>query len=41
MAEVRRHVREELADDRAVFVLDAITFPKSGDDSCGVAHQFR
>jgi DDE superfamily endonuclease len=41
MAEVRRHVREELADDRAVIVLDATTFPKSGDDSCGVARQFR
>ena len=37
MAELRRHVREDLADDRAVIVLDATTFPKSGGDSCGVA----
>src|SRR5689334_15108874 len=32
MAELRRHVREELADDQAVVVIDASTFPKSGDD---------
>ena len=37
MAELRCHVREELADDQAVIVLDASTFPKSGADSCGVA----
>src|SRR5918993_178897 len=30
MAELRRHVREELGDDRAVIILDASTFPKSG-----------
>src|SRR5262249_41660211 len=40
MAELRRHVREGLADDRAVIVLDATTFPKSGGDSCGVARQW-
>ena len=40
MAELRCHVREELADDRAVIVLDATTFPKSGADSCGVARQW-
>jgi SRSO17 transposase len=40
MAELRRHVAEELADDRAVIVLDATTFPKSGGDSCGVARQW-
>src|SRR5512144_2159357 len=40
MAELRRHVREELADDRAVIVIDATTFPKSGGDSCGVARQW-
>src|SRR5512144_2387155 len=40
MAELRRHVAEELADDRAVLVLDASTFPKSGSDSCGVARQW-
>ncbi|MBI1188264.1 MAG: IS701 family transposase [Alphaproteobacteria bacterium] len=40
MAELRRHVAEELADERAVLVLDATTFPKSGDDSCGVGRQW-
>jgi SRSO17 transposase len=40
MAELRRHVAEELGDDRAVLVIDATTFPKSGADSCGVARQW-
>jgi SRSO17 transposase len=40
MAELRRHVAEELGDDRAVIVIDATTFPKSGADSCGVARQW-
>src|SRR4029078_9124269 len=40
MAELRRHVAEELGDDRAVLVIDATTFPKSGDASCGVARQW-
>src|SRR3954468_24443159 len=40
MAELRRHVREELADGQAVIVIDASTFPKSGADSCGVARQW-
>jgi SRSO17 transposase len=40
MAEVRRHVAEELADAQAVIVIDATTFPKSGGDSCGVARQW-
>ncbi len=40
MAELRRHVAEELASDQAVVVIDASTFPKSGDDSCGVARQW-
>src|SRR3954447_13909900 len=40
MAELRAHVREELGDDRAVLVIDASTFPKSGSDSCGVARQW-
>jgi SRSO17 transposase len=40
MAELRDHVREELGDDRAVLVIDASTFPKTGDDSCGVARQW-
>src|SRR5881394_2517756 len=30
MAELRRHIAEELGDDRAVLVIDATTFPKSG-----------
>jgi SRSO17 transposase len=40
MAEVRRHVAEELGDARAALVLDATTFPKSGADSCGVGRQW-
>jgi SRSO17 transposase len=40
MAELRDHVREELGDDRAVLVIDASTFPKTGADSCGVARQW-
>lgn len=40
MAEIRRHVVEELADDQAVLILDASTFPKSGADSCGVGRQW-
>src|SRR3954453_6133679 len=40
MAEIRRHVVEELGDDRAVLILDACTFPKSGSDSCGVGRQW-
>jgi SRSO17 transposase len=40
MAELRRHVVEELADDQAVLILDASTFPKSGADSCGVGRQW-
>ena len=40
MAEVRRHVAEELGDERAVLVIDATTFPKSGADSCGVGRQW-
>ena len=40
MAELRRHVAEELGDDDAVLVVDATTFPKSGSDSCGVGRQW-
>lgn len=40
MAELRRHIAKELGDDRAVIVIDVTTFPKSGDDSCGVARQW-
>ncbi len=38
--ELRRHVAEELADPDGVFVLDPSTFPKKGDESCGVARQW-
>ena len=38
--ELRRHVREELADPEGVFILDPSAFPKKGDDSCGVARQW-
>jgi SRSO17 transposase len=40
MAELRRHVAQELADPEAVLVLDPSAFPKSGADSCGVARQW-
>jgi SRSO17 transposase len=40
MAELRRHVAEELADPDGVLVLDPSTFPKSGSDSCGVQRQW-
>jgi SRSO17 transposase len=38
--ELRRHVREELGDDDATFVLDGSDFPKQGNASCGVARQW-
>jgi SRSO17 transposase len=38
--ELRRHVREQLADPKAVLVLDNHGVPKKGDDSCGVARQW-
>ena len=37
MAELRRHVREELADPGAILILDPSGFPKSGGESCGAA----
>jgi SRSO17 transposase len=40
MAELRRHVAEELADDEAVLVLDPSGFPKKGTASCGVTRQW-
>jgi SRSO17 transposase len=40
MAELRSHVAEELGDDRAVLVIDATTFPKTGAGSCGVGRQW-
>jgi SRSO17 transposase len=39
-AELRRHVRQELADERAVLVLDNHGVPKKGNDSCGVGRQW-
>src|SRR3954454_15236518 len=40
MAELRRHVREGLADPRAILILDPSGFPKSGTESGGVARQW-
>ena len=40
MAELRRHVCEELAEDQGVIVIDPSGFPKKGTDSCGVARQW-
>src|SRR5215472_11564536 len=40
LAELRRHVREELAHPEAVLVLDNHGVAKQGDDSCGVARQW-
>jgi SRSO17 transposase len=40
MTELRRHVREEWADDDGVIVLDPSAFPKKGSHSCGVARQW-
>jgi SRSO17 transposase len=40
LAELRRHVREELGDPDGVLVLDPSGFPKKGSQSCGVARQW-
>jgi len=40
MAELRRHVGEELSDPNAVLIVDSSGFPKKGSDSCGVARQW-
>jgi SRSO17 transposase len=40
MAELRRHVGQELAAVDGVLVLDPSSFVKSGRDSCGVARQW-
>src|SRR5262249_50683377 len=37
MAEVPRHVAEDLGDPKAVLVVDSSGFPKKGIASCGVA----
>jgi SRSO17 transposase len=39
LAELRRHVAEELGDPNAVLVVDSSGFPKKGTQSCGVARQ--
>jgi SRSO17 transposase len=38
--QLRQHVRQELADPKAVLVMDGHAVPKKGDDSCGVARQW-
>ena len=40
MAELWRHVTEELADEDGVLVIDPTTFPKKGTESCGVKRQW-
>jgi SRSO17 transposase len=40
MAELRRHVTDELGDRRAVLVIDATSFPKTRAASCGVGRQW-
>jgi SRSO17 transposase len=40
MAELRGHVREELASPGGVVVVDGSAFPKKGTESCGVARQW-
>jgi SRSO17 transposase len=40
MAELRVHVREELAEPEGVVVIDPSGFPKKGTESCGVARQW-
>jgi SRSO17 transposase len=40
MAELRQHVREELADPDGVVIVDPSGFPKKGAESCGVDRQW-
>ncbi len=40
MVELRRHVKQELADPKAVMVLDPSSFAKKGSESCGVKRQW-
>ena len=40
LGELRRHVKEALADPTAVLVLDPSSFPKKGTESCGVQRQW-
>jgi len=39
-AEMQRHVAEELAEPEGIIVLDPSSFPKKGEESCGVARQW-
>ena len=41
MAELRLHIREELAEPEGVVVIDPSGFPKKGTESCGVDRQWR
>jgi len=40
MAELRRHVKQELADPDATLVIDPSSFVKKGTESCGVKRQW-
>ena len=40
MAELRRHVREQLAQPNGVVIIDPSGFPKKGTESCGVDRQW-
>jgi SRSO17 transposase len=40
MGELRRHVKEQLADPNAVLVIDPSAFAKKGTESCGVKRQW-
>jgi SRSO17 transposase len=40
MTELRRHVREQLADEQGVLVIDPSAFVKRGTESCGVKRQW-
>ena len=40
MAELRQHVRQELADPHGVVIIDPSAFPKKGAESCGVDRQW-
>ena len=40
MAELRRHVQEELASAQGIFIVDPSAFPKKGEHSCGVQRQW-
>ena len=40
MAEMRRHVKEELASPQGILIFDPSAFPKKGQHSCGVQRQW-